>query len=83
MLFLKVVPKRELLRKKYSISIPVHISQEMQMTLPEMFRKRNSLKLLDRMSRSQGSQQNAEIKSSIRSRTLLDTVKILPQSKRI
>ena len=40
-------------------------------------------KLLDRMSRSQGSQQNAEIKSSIRSRTLLDTVKILPQSRRI
>ena len=60
-----------------------HISQEMQMTLPEMFRKRNSLKLLDRMSRSRGIQQNAEIKSSIRSRTLLDTVKILPQSRRI
>ena len=36
-LFLKVAPKRELLRKKYSVGIPVHISQEMQMTLPEMF----------------------------------------------
>lgn len=35
--FLKVAPKRELLRKKYSVGIPVHISQEMQMTLLEMF----------------------------------------------
>lgn len=48
-----------------------NISQEMRITP------------LDRMSRSQGCQQNAEIKSSIRSRTLLDTVKILPQSRRI
>ena len=74
MLLLKVVPRRESLRKKHSISIPGHISQEMQMTFPEMFRKRNSLKPLDRMSRSRGSQQNAEIKSSIKSRRLLDTV---------
>ena len=74
MLLLKVVPKRKPLRRKYSISIPVHISQEMQMTLPEMFRKRNSLKPLDRMSRSRGSQQKAEIKNSIKSRILLDTV---------
>ena len=74
MLLLKVVPRRESLRKKHSISIPGHISQEMQMTFPEMFRKRNSLNPLDRMSKSRGSQQNAEIKNSIRSRTLLDTV---------
>ena len=45
--------------------------------------KRNSLNPLDRMSRSRGSQQNAEIKNNIRSRTLWDTVKILPQSRRI
>ena len=74
MLLLGMVLQRKLLHKKHSISIPEHISQEMQMTFPEMFRKRNSLKPLDRKSRSRGRQQNAEIKSSIRSRTLLDTM---------